>query len=60
MGWVMGVGMAKWVQEAIGELAVCRRAFMEFLELMRETGFRDEEIYQLCLVWLEPLGPKED
>lgn len=50
----------KWVVERIGDVGVARKKCDEFLEWMRELGFDDPEIYQLVLVWLEPIGPRDD
>lgn len=56
-GWSMA---DRWVRECVGVVGEGRARFGEFLEWMREQGYTDAEIYQLVLVWLEPIAPKED
>jgi hypothetical protein len=49
-----------WEKAVAGDIAVVRSSFVEFLELFRGQGFTDPEIYQLVLIWLEPLAPEEE
>jgi len=52
--------MDKWIQQAIGVVGEARKKFAEFVQWLQEQGYTDEEIYQLVLIWMEPLGPGDD
>lgn len=55
-----GAKMDKWIQQAVGVVGEARKKFAEFVQWLQEQGYTDEEIYQLVLIWMEPLGPRDD